>query len=77
MWLALWNDPMCLKLVNCLLSAGSVCLLYRLVLPHVRPAAARTAALCLAVFPTAASGKPWAKMRLRRNMACGFFLHGL
>lgn len=55
MWLALWNDPMCLKLVNCLLSAGSVCLLYRLVLPHVRPAAARTAALCLAVFPTAAT----------------------
>jgi len=52
-WLSSWNDPLCLKLVNAALGAGTVCLLYRLVRPYVRAGAAQGAALCLTVFPFA------------------------
>lgn len=51
MWLSIWDHPVFLELVHAALSAGSVCLLYRLVLPHVRRSSAQIAALLLTVFP--------------------------
>lgn len=53
MWLSIWDNPVFLELVHATLSAGSVCLLYRLVLPHVRRSSAQIAALLLTVFPFA------------------------
>lgn len=50
-WLLLWNDPMCLKLVNILLSAGLICLLYRMARQWVSRSAAQIAAMLLALFP--------------------------
>ena len=50
-FLSIWHSIWMLKLVNCLLGAGLVCLVYRLVRPHVRPAAAQTAAVLLSFFP--------------------------
>lgn len=53
MWLSIWDHPVFLELVHAALSAGSVCLLYRLVLPHVRRTSAQIAVLLLTVFPFA------------------------
>ncbi|MDO4271294.1 MAG: glycosyltransferase family 39 protein [Eubacteriales bacterium] len=53
MWLALWNNPLCLELVNAVLSAGLVCLIYRLARGFVRERAAQAAALILTLFPFA------------------------
>ena len=55
MWLRLWNNPLCLELVNAVLAAGTVCLLYRMVRPHVHESAAQTAAVLLTLFPFALS----------------------
>lgn len=51
LWRVVWDSPYCLRIVQALLSAGTVCLVYRMLLPHVRPAAARTAAVLLSLFP--------------------------
>lgn len=51
MFLAVWNNPLILKLVGALLSAGTVCLLYRLARDHVRESAAQAAMLMLTAFP--------------------------
>ncbi len=40
-----------LEIVHAFLSAGTVCFLYRLVLPHVRQSSAQLMALLLTVFP--------------------------
>lgn len=53
LFLALWNHPLMLKLVNALLSAGTVCLLYRIARGVVRESAAQAMALLLTVFPFA------------------------
>ena len=49
--LTVWNDPMAIKLVNVLLSSGTVVLMYRILRAYVRPAAAETASLAACVFP--------------------------
>ncbi len=49
--LAVWNDPMAMKLVNVLFSSGTVVLAYRILRAYVRPAAAETASLAACVFP--------------------------
>ncbi len=49
--LSIWNDPMSIKLVNVLLSSGTVVLMYRILRAYVRPAAAETAGLAACVFP--------------------------
>lgn len=51
MWLSVWNHPIFLEIVHAFLSAGTVCLLYRLVLPHVRQSSAQLMTLLLTVFP--------------------------
>lgn len=51
LWLTLWHDPMCLRLVNAVLSAGIVCLLYRLLHGKVSEGAARTSCVLLTLFP--------------------------
>ena len=51
MLLAIWNNPLMIKLVNALLSAGTVCLLYRIARDHVRESAAQAAMLMLTAFP--------------------------
>lgn len=51
----IWNDPVCIQIFNCLCSAGSVCLIYRLIRPVMREAVARTTAVCVMVFPTIAA----------------------
>ncbi len=53
LWLRLWNDPMCLELLNALLAAGTVCLLYRMARRWVDERAAQAAALLLTLFPFA------------------------
>ncbi|WP_346705095.1 glycosyltransferase family 39 protein [uncultured Agathobaculum sp.] len=53
MLLAIWNNPLIIKLANALLSAGTVCLLYRLARDHVRESAAQAAMLLLTAFPFA------------------------
>lgn len=53
MFLAVWNNPLMIKIVNALLSAGTVCLLYRLARGHVRESAAQGAMLMLTAFPFA------------------------
>lgn len=53
MFLAVWNNPLMLKLVGALLSAGTVCLLYRMAHDHVREGAAQAAMLLLTAFPFA------------------------
>ena len=50
-WLRLWNDPLFLKLISCLLSAGTVCLVYRIARGWFRPAAARMAGVLAALCP--------------------------
>lgn len=70
LFLRIWNDPMCLKLVNCALSAGTVALLYRLALDQVRPGAARAAALLLTLFP----GALLLPAILTNQIASAFFL---
>lgn len=50
--LRIWNDPLCIQLFNCLCTAGSVCLVYRLIRGRVSDAAARTSAVTLMLFPT-------------------------
>ena len=50
--LLIWNDPMCIQLFNCLCTAGSVCLIYRILRGRVSDAAGRTASVCLVLFPT-------------------------
>lgn len=50
-WLRLWNDPLCLELVHAVLSAGLVCLLYRMARRWVDERAAQAAALLLTLFP--------------------------
>ena len=45
MWLRLWNDPLCLELVNAVLSAGILCLLYRMARGWVGERAAQAASL--------------------------------
>ena len=51
MWLSLWNSPVCLELVNAVLSAGIVCLLYRMARGWVSECAAQAACLLLTIFP--------------------------
>lgn len=51
LWLRFWKDPMCLKLVHAVLSAGIACLVYRLLLGWVSRAAAQAASLLLSIFP--------------------------
>ncbi len=68
--LRLCNHVVFLKLVNALLSAGSVCLVYRLIRPHVRPAAARVSGLLLAAFPFSAT----LPTVLTNQIAAGFFM---
>ena len=51
MFLAVWNNPLMLKYVGALLSAGTVCLLYRLARDHVHESAAQAAMLLLTAFP--------------------------
>lgn len=70
MWLALWNDPLMLKLVNIMLSAGTVCLLYRLSRAFVRESAAQAAALLLTAFPFALT----LPTVLTNQIASAFFL---
>ena len=53
MWLRLWNDPLCLELVNAVLSAGILCLLYRMARGWVGERAAQAASLLLTLFPFA------------------------
>ncbi|MCQ5129945.1 glycosyltransferase family 39 protein [Butyricicoccus faecihominis] len=70
LFLRLWNDPMCIKLVNCVLSAGTVVFLYRLALDRVRAEAARAAALLLTLFP----GALLLPTVLTNQIASAFFL---
>lgn len=51
MLLAVWNNPLMIKLTNALLSAGTVCFLYRLARDHVRESAAQASVLLLTAFP--------------------------
>lgn len=53
LWLSLWDNPVFLEIIHAALSAGSVCLLYRLVLPYVRRSSAQVASVLLTVFPFA------------------------
>ena len=53
MWLRLWNDPICLELVNAVLSAGILCLLYRMARGWVSERAAQAASLLLTLLPFA------------------------
>ena len=53
MWLRLWNDPLCLELVNAVLSAGILCLLYRMARGWMDERAAQAASLLLTLFPFA------------------------
>lgn len=53
LWLSIWDNPIFLEVVHAVLSAGTVCFLYRIVLPHVRQRSAQAAALLLTVFPFA------------------------
>lgn len=50
-WLRLWNDPLCLELVNAVLAAGNICLLYRLARDFASERAARTAVTLLTLSP--------------------------
>lgn len=50
-WLALWDSPVCLELVNAVLSAGTACLLYRMAREWMEVRAAQAAAVLLAVSP--------------------------
>ena len=70
MWLALWNHPIFLEIVHAFLSAGTVCFLYRLVLPHVRQSSAQLMALLLTVFPFACT----LTTVLTNQIASAFFL---
>lgn len=51
LWLSIWDDPMCIRLVHALLSSGMLCLVYRWLLGRVRRPAAQAASGLLAVFP--------------------------
>ena len=64
----IWNDPLCVQIVNCLCAAGSVCLVYGILKGRVSDAAARTASVCLMVFPTMG-----AMSSLLTNQCCGAF----
>lgn len=68
--LRIWNSPVFLRLVNAALSAGSVCLLYRMAKDWVRPRAARMAGVLAALCPFGAllSGV------LTNQIASAFFL---
>ena len=70
MWLAIWNHPIFLEIVHAFLSAGTVCFLYRLVLPHVRQSSAQLMALLLTVFPFACT----LTTVLTNQIASAFFL---
>lgn len=70
MWLSIWNNIIILKIVSAILSAGTVCLLYRIVRPNVRPASAQVMALLLTVFPFAAT----LPALLTNQTASAFFL---
>lgn len=70
MFLAVWNNPLILKLVNALLSAGTVCLIYRLARDHVRESAAQAAMLLLTAFPLALT----LPTVLTNQIASAFFL---
>ena len=53
MLLRIWNSIAMIRAVNAVLSALSVCLVYRLALPYVRRTSAQGIALLLTVFPFA------------------------
>lgn len=53
MWLALWDSLTCLKLVNAVMAAGTVCLLYRIAREYAGECAAQSAALLLTLQPFA------------------------
>lgn len=53
MLLRIWNSIAMIRAVNAVLSALSVCLVYRLALPYARRASAQGIALLLTVFPFA------------------------
>lgn len=55
MFLSIWNNPLCLELVNAVLSAAIVCLTYRIAREHVRESSAQAAAILLTAFPFALS----------------------
>lgn len=50
-FLRIWSHPFCLKLVNCVLSSGTVCLLYRIACGYVQKRAAQAAAALATMFP--------------------------
>lgn len=50
-WLSLWDEPICLELVGAVLTAGMVCLLYRLSRQWVSERSAQAASILLAIFP--------------------------
>lgn len=54
-WLAVWNHPVCLELVNAVLAAGTACLLYRLARGWMRASSAQAAAVLLALLPFSAA----------------------
>lgn len=66
--LQIWNDLRCIQIFNCLCAAGSVCLIYRMLQGRVSGAAAKTASVCLMVFPTIG-----AMSVLLTNQCCGAF----
>lgn len=70
LWLSIWDDPMCLKLVHALLSSGTLCLVYRWLLERVRKPAAQAAAGLLAVFPAYFT----LSLVLTNQMAGAFFI---
>lgn len=70
MFLAVWNDPFILKLVNALLGTGTVCLLYRFARGYVRESAAQAAALLLTIFPFVLT----LPAVLTNQISSGFFL---
>ena len=70
MWLSLWNSPVCLELVNAVLSAGIVCLLYRMARGWVSECAAQAACLLLTILPYALT----LHTVLTNQIASAFFL---
>lgn len=70
MWLSVWDDPMCLKLVHALLASGTLCLVYRWLCERVRRPAAQIASALLATFPAYFS----LTLVLTNQIAAAFFI---
>lgn len=70
MWLSVWDDPMCLKLVHALMASGMLCLVYRWLCERVRRPAAQIASALLATFPAYFS----LTLVLTNQIAAAFFI---